>query len=94
MQYDPGYFDHDQKTLQTLGNPFDTRSLPMSKEQTVIDVSCCTKIEVAERVGFSTIYALRFEQDIDKSTKNAATDFELLSWGTKTGTFIGTFASE
>jgi hypothetical protein len=30
MHYDLGYFDTEQKTLQTLGNPFGTRLSPMS----------------------------------------------------------------
>jgi hypothetical protein len=30
MQYDLGYFDLEQKTLQPLDNPFGTRSSPMS----------------------------------------------------------------
>jgi hypothetical protein len=30
MQYDLGYIDLEQKTLQPLDNPFGTRLLPMS----------------------------------------------------------------
>jgi len=30
MQYDLGYIDLEQKTLQTIDNPFGTRLLPMS----------------------------------------------------------------
>ncbi len=30
MQYDLGYFDLEQKTLQPLDNPFGTRLSPMS----------------------------------------------------------------
>ena len=30
MHYDPGYFDLEQKTLQSLDNPFGTRLSPMS----------------------------------------------------------------
>jgi hypothetical protein len=30
MQYDLGYIDVEQKTLQSLDNPFGTRLLPMS----------------------------------------------------------------
>ncbi len=30
MQYDLGYFDLEQKTLQPLGNPFGTRLSPLS----------------------------------------------------------------
>jgi hypothetical protein len=30
MHYDLGYFDLEQKTLQTLDNPFGTRLSPMS----------------------------------------------------------------
>ena len=35
MHYDLGYFDLEQKTLQTLDNPFGTRVSPMSQEQSV-----------------------------------------------------------
>ena len=31
MQYDLGYFDLEQKTLQPLDNPFGTRLSPMSR---------------------------------------------------------------
>jgi len=30
MHYDPGYIDLEQKTLQSLDNPFGPRLLPMS----------------------------------------------------------------
>ena len=30
MQYDLGYIDLEQRTLQTIDNPFGTRLLPMS----------------------------------------------------------------
>lgn len=30
MYYDPGYIDLEQRTLQTIDNPFSTRVSPMS----------------------------------------------------------------
>ena len=39
MQYDLGYIDLEQKTLQPLDNPFGARLLPMSSVRTVTDVS-------------------------------------------------------
>ena len=39
MQYDLGYFDLEQKTLQPLDNPFGTRLSPMSSVRSVTDVS-------------------------------------------------------
>lgn len=35
MQYDLGYIDLVQRTLQTIDNPFGTRLSPMSQVQTV-----------------------------------------------------------
>ena len=39
MQYDLGYIDLEQKTLQLVDNPFGTRLLPMSQVRTVTYVS-------------------------------------------------------
>ncbi len=39
MHYDLGYIDLEQKTLQTIDNPFGTRLSPMSQERTVTYVS-------------------------------------------------------
>ena len=39
MQYDLGYFDLEQRTLQPLDNPFGPRLSPMSSERYVIHVS-------------------------------------------------------
>jgi hypothetical protein len=39
MHYDLGYIDLEQRTLQTIDNPFGTRLSPMSWVQTVTHVS-------------------------------------------------------
>ena len=39
MDYDLGYIDLEEKTLQPLENPFGPRVLPMSLEQSVTYVS-------------------------------------------------------
>jgi hypothetical protein len=39
MHYDLGYFDLEQKTLQTIDNPFGTRLSPMSSVRSVTHVS-------------------------------------------------------
>jgi hypothetical protein len=39
MRYDPGYFDLEQKTLQSLDDPFGTRLSPMSWVRSVTHVS-------------------------------------------------------
>lgn len=39
MHYDPGYIDLEQRTLQTIDNPFGARLSPMSWVQTVTYVS-------------------------------------------------------
>ena len=39
LTYDLGYIDLEQRTLQTLDNPFGTRLLPMSWQQSVTHVS-------------------------------------------------------
>ena len=39
MHYDLGYIDLEQKTLQTLDNPFGTRLSPMSQVRSVTHVS-------------------------------------------------------
>jgi len=39
MQHDLGYIDLEQKTLQTIDNPFGTRVSPMSWAQSVTYVS-------------------------------------------------------
>src|SRR5690606_3930326 len=39
MQYDLGYIDLEQRTLQTIDNPFGTKLSPMSPVQTVTYVS-------------------------------------------------------
>ena len=39
MHYDLGYFDLEQKTLQSIDNPFGTRLSPMSWVRSVTDVS-------------------------------------------------------
>ena len=39
MHYDPGYIDLEQRTLQTIDNPFGTRLSPMSQVQSVTPVS-------------------------------------------------------
>jgi hypothetical protein len=48
MRYDLGCIDLEQRTLQTIGNPFGTRLSPMSWEQSVTHVSGRTSSEVAE----------------------------------------------
>src|SRR3546814_17074490 len=39
MQYDLGYIDLEQRTLQTIDNPFGSRLSPMSEVQSVTHVS-------------------------------------------------------
>jgi len=39
MDYDLGYIDLEEKTLQPLENPFGPKVLPMSQEQSVTHVS-------------------------------------------------------
>ncbi len=39
MHYDLGYVDLEQKTLQTIDNPFGTRLSPVLKERSVTHVS-------------------------------------------------------
>ncbi len=39
MDYDLGYIDLEEKTLQPLANPFGPKVLPMSQERTVTYVS-------------------------------------------------------
>ena len=39
MHYDLGYIDLEQRTLQTIDNPFGTRLSPMSKVRSVTHVS-------------------------------------------------------
>ena len=39
MSYDLGYIDLEQRTLQTIDNPFGTRLSPMSQVRTVTHVS-------------------------------------------------------
>lgn len=39
MSHDLGYIDLEQKTLQTIDNPFGTRLSPMSRGQSVTHVS-------------------------------------------------------
>lgn len=45
LAYDLGYIDLEQKTLQTIDNPFGTRLLPMSWEQSVAHVSGLDKFD-------------------------------------------------
>ena len=52
MHYDLGYFDLEQKTLQSLDNPFGTRSSPMSWVRGVTDVSGPERVDLAEPEGF------------------------------------------
>ena len=39
LDYDPGYIDLEQRTLQTIDNPFGTRLSPMSLVRSVTHVS-------------------------------------------------------
>jgi len=48
MHYDLGYIDLEQRTLQTIDNPFGTRLPPMSKGQSVTHVSGSDSQEMAE----------------------------------------------
>ena len=52
MQYDLGYIDLEQKTLQPLDNPFGTRLSPMSRERPVTHVSGPYRAKLAETEGF------------------------------------------
>ena len=52
MTYDLGYIDLEQRTLQTIDNPFGTRMSPMSQEQSVTHVSGLDNRRVADGVGF------------------------------------------
>jgi hypothetical protein len=51
MYYDLGYIDLEQKTLQTIDNPFGTRLSPMSQVHSVTYVSGPDNCEMAEREG-------------------------------------------
>jgi hypothetical protein len=52
MDYDLGYIDLEERTLQPLDNPFGSRVESMSSERSVKDLSGMYKDCVAERVGF------------------------------------------
>ena len=52
MHYDLGYIDLEQRTLQTIDNPFGTRLSPMSQGQSVTHVSGPYTKGVAVRDGF------------------------------------------
>ena len=64
MNYDLGYIDLEQRTLQTIDNPFGAMLQPMSPVQTVINVSGSDPGKLAEGVGFEptirliTVYTL------------------------------------
>lgn len=49
MHYDPGYIDLEQRTLQTIDNPFGTRLSPMSLVRSVTHVSGLYRSMMAER---------------------------------------------
>ena len=46
MHYDLGYIDLEQRTLQTIDNPFGTRLSPMSQGQTVTHLSGPDKVKL------------------------------------------------
>src|SRR5207248_3689983 len=52
MEYDLGYIDLEEKTLQPLDNPFGPKVLPMSPVRSVTYVSGPDHKRVAPRVGF------------------------------------------
>ena len=52
MHYDLGYIDLEQRTLQTIDNPFGTRLSPMSQVQTVTYVSGLDRGRVVAEEGF------------------------------------------
>ena len=52
MHYDLGYIDLEQKTLQTLDNPFGSRLLPMSQVQTVTYLSGSDMFFRVGAIGF------------------------------------------
>ena len=52
MDYDLGYIDLEEKTLQPLDNPFGPKVLPMSQERSVTYVSGPDRNLLAEREGF------------------------------------------
>ncbi len=51
MDYDLGYFDDETCRLEPLPNPFGSKVLPMSQEQTVTYVSTTDQKPMAERVA-------------------------------------------
>ena len=55
MEYDLGYIDLEEKTLQPLDNPFGPKVLPMSPERSVTYVSGHTKdLTKARRIQFQS----------------------------------------
>ena len=52
MDYDLGYIDLEERTLQPLNNPFGPKVQSMSQERSVRDVSGLYTKAMAERVGF------------------------------------------
>ena len=52
MTYDLGYIDLEQRTLQTIDNPFGTRLSPMSWEQSVTYVSGMDITDLVAGAGF------------------------------------------
>ena len=54
MHHDLGYIDLEQKTLQTIDNPFGARVSPMSQGQSVTHVSGSDKREIGAGDGIRT----------------------------------------
>jgi len=52
MHYDLGYIDLEQRTLQTIDNPFGTRLSPMSQGQSVTLLSGPDSKRMVSSVGF------------------------------------------
>ncbi len=64
MHYDLGYIDLEQRTLQTIDNPFATRLLPMSPGR--------TQNKMADRVGFEPtvrLHARWFSRPVPSTTR-------------------------
>jgi hypothetical protein len=54
MHFDLGYIDLEQKTLQTIDNPFGSRLSPMSSVRSVTHVSGRDMTEMVEGTGLGS----------------------------------------